>query len=698
MTVRLDSPLRAGKGINMSDRLILTAIDKKAAFRGNRIDTREIGFASDTKELVIRFGDEYTFGGTGGGGNSFYNDEELRNIIAHKVNQDDFQQHIEDDVVHITEKERTYWNCKQEQLVAGSGVDITDNKISVTYKYDDTEIKGIINGIQNLTTSVIAEGNNLYYTDARVKAAITGTAPITVNNGVISHTDNSTIRHVSDTQITDWNAKQNTINTIALTGGVTGSTTNTSGTVSITTTLRALTSDDIPTLNVSKLTAGTLPVARGGTNKTAMTANRLLGANATADAYAEITVNTSSQQAGALSLSSGILSHVNTDGYKHVPATGTTNNGKFLKSGSTAGSEAWASLAISDVSDLQSTLNGKASSSHNHAVGDINNFTATATSTSPSTSDITNSLNSIINTIRGNIRWLDANKTNNSGTITGVTGGTGLSGSGTSGSVTINHSNSITAVTSYPTGNTVRDILYDAQGHITGTQTRTISGSGGITSLTSTAPVTIGGTAGGSGTGAIGVRDASATLSGIVSAGAQSFTGVKTFINSISSNTSSNPGLEITNSYAGSSTPNRLRFGAYSTGTGGGWIQGFAGGSTTHKIDINPAGGGVFLGGDVSTTGNIDTTNGKYIRASKGDEMLTMETVSNNAILRINSPAAGGSAILSASELMFSSRTDATWSNIISGQAMRFFYIASTNQLQLQKRGATGSFSTVATW
>lgn len=52
--------------------------------------------------------------------------------------------------------------------------------------------------------------------------------------------------------------------------------------------------------------------------------------------------------------------------------------------------------------------------------------------------------------------------TNSGGTITGVTAGTGLSGGGTSGGVTLNHSNSVTAQSTkgiYP-------ITIDAQGHI----------------------------------------------------------------------------------------------------------------------------------------------------------------------------------------------------------------------------------------
>lgn len=70
------------------------------------------------------------------------------------------------------------------------------------------------------------------------------------------------------------------------------------------------------------------------------------------------------------------------------------------------------------------------------------------------------------------------------GTITGVTAGSGLSGGGTSGSVTLNHSNSVTAGTigssSATSGSTVSIpyATYDSNGHITGkgTHTHTITG------------------------------------------------------------------------------------------------------------------------------------------------------------------------------------------------------------------------------
>ena len=55
-----------------------------------------------------------------------------------------------------------------------------------------------------------------------------------------------------------------------------------------------------------------------------------------------------------------------------------------------------------------------------------------------------------------------AGYTKNTGTITGVTAGTGMSGGGTSGSITLNHSNSVTAQTTQA----VYPIKIDAQGHI----------------------------------------------------------------------------------------------------------------------------------------------------------------------------------------------------------------------------------------
>lgn len=79
--------------------------------------------------------------------------------------------------------------------------------------------------------------------------------------------------------------------------------------------------------------------------------------------------------------------HPTTDGNKHVPSTGTTNNGKVLKAGATAGALSWGTLAKGDVglgnvdntSDAnkpistatQTALNNKANKSHTHGNADI---------------------------------------------------------------------------------------------------------------------------------------------------------------------------------------------------------------------------------------------------------------------------------------------------------------------------------------
>ena len=48
--------------------------------------------------------------------------------------------------------------------------------------------------------------------------------------------------------------------------------------------------------------------------------------------------------------------HPTGDGNHHIPATGTTNAGKYLKAGATAGSEAWSKIAASDITGLPTRL------------------------------------------------------------------------------------------------------------------------------------------------------------------------------------------------------------------------------------------------------------------------------------------------------------------------------------------------------
>lgn len=79
------------------------------------------------------------------------------------------------------------------------------------------------------------------------------------------------------------------------------------------------------------------------------------------------------------------LAHTTTDGYRHVPATGTTNNGKYLKSGATAGSEAWSNIAQTDVTNLTADLAAKLSGSSGFATVGFASGTATTISSTTST-------------------------------------------------------------------------------------------------------------------------------------------------------------------------------------------------------------------------------------------------------------------------------------------------------------------------
>lgn len=53
-----------------------------------------------------------------------------------------------------------------------------------------------------------------------------------------------------------------------------------------------------------------------------------------------------------------VYSHPTGDGNLHVPATGTSNGGKVLKAGSTAGSLSWGTVSFSEISSKPTTLSG----------------------------------------------------------------------------------------------------------------------------------------------------------------------------------------------------------------------------------------------------------------------------------------------------------------------------------------------------
>lgn len=100
-----------------------------------------------------------------------------------------------------------------------------------------------------------------------------------------------------------------------------------------------------------------------------------------------------------------VYTHPTGDGNLHVPATGTTNNGKILMAGATAGSLNWTTPTISSVNGLQAALDAKETPSEAQAkattaLNDAKSYTDTAISnlvaTAPGTLDTLNELASAL--------------------------------------------------------------------------------------------------------------------------------------------------------------------------------------------------------------------------------------------------------------------------------------------------------------
>ena len=202
--------------------------------------------------------------------------------------------------------------------------------------------------------------------------------------------------------------------------------------------------------------------------------------------------------------------------------------------------------------------------------------------------------------------------TTNVGTITGVTAGTGLSDGGTSGTVTLNHSNSVTAGTASEGGSTrtlayggtfnIPSITYDAQGHITAKSsiTLTLPSSDDTnyypTAFTWTNGTTSGPTGSLTGTGMSAVSfgsipSASATTSGVLTTSTQTIAGLKTF----------SSGLSVTGNITVSGTVD-----GRNVATDGDKLDGIASGATANTGTVTSVATGTGLtGGTITDSGTI---------------------------------------------------------------------------------------------
>jgi len=75
----------------------------------------------------------------------------------------------------------------------------------------------------------------------------------------------------------------------------------------------------------------------------------------TGDLYFDTSTNDLKVYSGSSWLAISNYTHPTGDGNLHVPATSTTNNGKVLTAGSTAGSLSWGSLFVADITDITSS-------------------------------------------------------------------------------------------------------------------------------------------------------------------------------------------------------------------------------------------------------------------------------------------------------------------------------------------------------
>lgn len=91
-----------------------------------------------------------------------------------------------------------------------------------------------------------------------------------------------------------------------------------------------------------------LELVEGASNALAGKVDKVLGKGLSTEDY----TTSEKDKLTGIAVAANNYAHPTGDGNQHVPATGTTNNGKVLKAGATAGSASWQNLAAGDIPAL----------------------------------------------------------------------------------------------------------------------------------------------------------------------------------------------------------------------------------------------------------------------------------------------------------------------------------------------------------
>ena len=466
-------------------------------------------------------------------------------------------------------------------------------------------------GVVVLTTTDIAEGTNLYYTDARARAALSAGSGISYNQ---------TTGQITNSGVLSVNGQTGavTLTTVTSVNGQTGAVT-------------------LTTTNISEGTNLYYTDARA---RAALSAGSGISYNQTTGQIANSGVLSVNGQTGAVTISSAVTSVNGQTGVVVLTTTDISEGTNLYYTDARARAALSAGSGISYNSTTGAISNGGVLS-FNGNTGAIT-YTAPVTSVNSQTGAVTLTTTNIAEGT--NLYYTDGRAR------AALSGGTGVTYNSTTGTIAIGQSvaTSATPVFAGVQANGSSGILIN---NSAGTLVATF-GSAGTTNASIVGGLTVGGTVSattfsGSGTSLTGV----ALLSGATFTGAVSAVGF--------SATGANAGLFTNNTAAGNG------YGLIATGASGAardiFIAGQTGYSNGFTVQYNGtemvygmANGNLTVGGSVSAssfTGNGATINGNAIFSTSGTPSIYVNQIysaggNSSSSIRINLNGSGGGAYL----------------------------------------------------